>query len=89
MTRRAGCTGFTGRRAFPPQAWLHRSRNYVILAVAVSIGAFALQLILGPAAFSYILLYVGAVYWIMAPQLYRHARRIVKSRPAQSQIQPT
>lgn len=67
---------------FLPYAWLHRSRNYVILAVAVSVGAFALQLILGSAAFSYILLYVGAVYWIMAPQLYRHARRIVEVQAA-------
>ncbi|HEX6306280.1 MAG TPA: hypothetical protein VFZ76_18925 [Anaerolineales bacterium] len=47
--------------------------------IAMFQGGVALQLILGSATFSYILLYVGAVYWIMAPQLYRHARRIVET----------
>lgn len=73
---------------FLPYAWLHRSRNYVILAVTVSFGAFVLQLILGSAAFSNILLYVGVVYWIMAPQLYRHARRMVEEQDARRVVQP-
>jgi hypothetical protein len=63
---------------FLPYAWLHRTRLYAILAAAVSLGAFGLQLVLGPAAFHVNLLYVGLVYWLMAPAVYRHATRIVQ-----------
>jgi hypothetical protein len=62
---------------FFPYAWLHRTRNYIILGSAVAIGGFLLQMFLGSAAFSFILLYVGAVYWIASPMLVRHARQIV------------
>lgn len=61
---------------FMPYAWLHRTRLYVVLAVAVAVGAFALQVLLGGDAFQVILLYVGVVYWALAPFVYRHAARL-------------
>jgi hypothetical protein len=62
---------------FLPYAWLHRTRLYAILAAVVALGAFGLQLILGPAAFHVNLLFVGLVYWLLAPAVYRHAAQIV------------
>jgi hypothetical protein len=61
---------------FLPYAWLHRTRLYAVLAVAVAIGSFAIQLILGPPAFQVILLYVGIVYFVLTPLVYRHAARL-------------
>ena len=58
---------------FLPYAWLHRTRLYTALAVAISFGAFGLQLLLGPMAFPINLFYVGLVYWLAAPLIYRHA----------------
>jgi hypothetical protein len=63
---------------FLPYAWLHRTNIYAILGFAVSIGAFALILGLKSAAYAYILVFVGVVYWIGAPLVYRHAKNIVK-----------
>lgn len=63
---------------FLPYAWLHRTRLYAILATVVALGAFGLQLILGPAAFHVILLFVGLVYWLLAPAVYRHAAQIAQ-----------
>ena len=63
---------------FLPYAWLHRTRIYTAFAFAVAVGAFALQLGLGSAAFSVILLYVGLVYWITTPFVYQHARRLAR-----------
>lgn len=63
---------------FLPYAWLHRTRLYAVLGVAIAIGAFVLQVLLRSAAFPYILLYVAAVYWLMAPLVFRHAKRIVQ-----------
>ncbi len=63
---------------FLPYAWLHRTRIYSVFAFAVSIGSFAIVLALGmSASFSYILIFVAAVYWITTPLVYRHARRMV------------
>jgi hypothetical protein len=67
-----------GGTHFLPYAWLHRTRIYIAFAIAVSIGAFVIQLLLGSTAFSFILLYVAIVYWITAPLVYRHAARLVK-----------
>jgi hypothetical protein len=58
---------------FLPYAWLHRTRLYLILGIAISAGAFGLQLALRSAAFPYVLLYMSAVYWLMAPLVYRCA----------------
>lgn len=62
---------------FFPYAWLHRTRAYLALGGTISIGAFILQVLLGSAAFSVILTFVGLVYGIAAPYLYRHAARLV------------
>ena len=64
---------------FLPYAWLHRTRWYTVLGVAVSLGAFGLQLVLGAAAFHINLLYVGVVYWAIAPAVYRHAARFARA----------
>ena len=58
---------------FLPYAWLHRTKLYTALAVAISFGAFGVQLLLGPVAFHVILFYVGVIYWLAAPFVYRHA----------------
>jgi len=71
---------------FFPYAWLHRTQNYIYLACAVSIGGFVIQLLLGAAAFSYILLYVGVVYWMAAPFLYRHAARLVSGQTSKPDL---
>lgn len=64
---------------FFPYAWLHRTRLYIILGAVLSLGAFAIQIVLASNAFSYILLFVAAVYWITAPLVYRHAARMAKA----------
>lgn len=63
---------------FLPYAWLHRTRIYTAFAFSVAIGAFALQLGLGSAAFSVILLFVAAVYLATTPFVYRHATRLAR-----------
>ena len=67
---------------FLPYAWLHRTRIYAALAVAVAVGAFVIQLVLVTQAFSYILLYMAMVYWIATPWVYKHAARLVSEAPA-------
>lgn len=76
-----------GGMHFLPYAWLHRTRIYIILGITVSIGAFILQIVLRSAAFSYILLYVSAVYWITAPLVYRHATRLVGGEVSLKQVE--
>jgi hypothetical protein len=63
---------------FLPYAWLHRTRIYTFLGIALSLGAFAIQAVLEQNAFTYILLFVAAAYIISAPLVYRHAARLVK-----------
>lgn len=63
---------------FLPYAWLHRTRLYLVLGAAVSVGAFAIQVALRSAAFPYVLLYIALVYWLMAPLVYRRAAQLVK-----------
>lgn len=60
---------------FLPYAWLHHTRWYAVLGIAVSLGAFGLQLVLGATAFHINLLYMGVVYWVVAPAVYRRAAR--------------
>lgn len=64
---------------FLPYAWLHRTQYYAVLGIAVSLGAFGLQLVLGTTAFHINLLYVGIVYWVVAPAVYRHAKQLAKT----------
>ena len=61
---------------FLPYAWLHRTQWYAVLGIAVALGAFGLQLVLGATAFHINLLYVGVVYWLAAPAVYRHAKQL-------------
>jgi hypothetical protein len=61
---------------FLPYAWLQRTNVYLWLAIAVSIGALALQMILGAQAFSFILIYMTACYWVAAPLVRRAALRL-------------
>lgn len=62
---------------FLPYAWLHRTNIYAILGFVVAFGAFALVWVLKSEAYAYILLFVGVVYLIAAPLVYRHAKNIV------------
>lgn len=62
---------------FLPYAWLHRSRVYIFLAVTIALGAFMLQFFLGPPAFHWILFFVGVVYLVAAPLVYRQAAELV------------
>jgi hypothetical protein len=71
-----------GGAHFLPYAWLHRTPLYSILGVAISIGAFALTLMLKKDALPYVLIYMTALYWITAPLLVRHARRVVQASPS-------
>lgn len=66
-----------GGMHFLPYAWLHRTRLYIILAAIISLGSFILILVLQTKAYSYILIFVGIIYWIAAPLVYRHAKKIV------------
>ena len=62
---------------FLPYAWLHRTRIYIYFAIAVSVGAFAIQVWLAKNAFSYILLYMAVVYLITMPFVYRNAKKLI------------
>ena len=61
---------------FLPYAWLQRTNVYVWLAVAVSVGAMALQIALGANAFPFILLWMSTCYAIGARLVYQAARRL-------------
>jgi hypothetical protein len=67
---------------FLPYAWLHRMRLYSIFAFTIAMGAFAIQVALGSNGFSYVLLFVGLVYWIAAPLVLRSAAKLVKEDTA-------
>jgi hypothetical protein len=62
---------------FLPYAWLQRNRVYVYLAVAVSVGAYVIQVILPARESTVILLYVALLYWAGAILVYRKAARLV------------
>lgn len=61
---------------FLPYSWLHRTHIYTGLAALISLGSFALVLVLQAQAFHYILLFVGLIYLAGAPLVYRHAAAI-------------
>lgn len=64
---------------FLPYAWLQRTPVYVALGVAVSLGALAIQIALGSAAFPVVLFYMTACYWVAAPLVLRRAAALVRS----------
>jgi hypothetical protein len=45
----------------------------------MALGAFALQIFLGSGAYTVILFFIAAAYWITSPPVYRHANRLIKS----------
>lgn len=71
-----------GGMHFMPYAWLHRTRLYIFLAAVLALGAFAIQLVLQAAAFSFILLFIAIVYGIAAPLVYRRAKQLVSGANA-------
>ena len=62
---------------FLPYAWLQRSHVYIYLAVAVSVGAYVIQVILPANEFTVILCYVALLYWVGAILVYRKAAQFV------------
>ena len=64
---------------FLPYAWLQRTNVYVGLAIAVSVGAMALQIALGAGAFPFILLWMSACYWVGAVLVYRAAKDLTRT----------
>jgi len=71
-----------GGMHFLPYAWLQRTRAYIFLGAAVSVGAFQIQMLLPGMAFSLILFYVAAVYGVSAVVVYREARRLMAADKA-------
>lgn len=71
-----------GGMHFMPYAWLHRTRVYIYLAAVVALGAFGVQLALQTRAFAFILFFVAIVYWISAPFVYRHTKKLVREASA-------
>jgi hypothetical protein len=65
---------------FVPYAWLQRTRAYVVLAVAVSIGSLALTLALKRGAFSWVCLWMSFCYIIAAFVVRAAAARHVARR---------
>jgi hypothetical protein len=63
---------------FLPYAWLQRTRAYVVLGVAVAVGAYAIQIALRAEAFPWILLYMTACYAVAAPVVYQRSRALTR-----------
>lgn len=68
--------GFGGAH-FLPYAWLHRTRLYLFMGTLVALGAFLVLFFLDAYVFQVTLLFIGVVYAISAPLVYRHAKAIV------------
>jgi hypothetical protein len=51
---------------FLPYAWLHRTRLYIVLGVAISMGSLLLTAVVGTAAFPYVPLFWSACLWAAA-----------------------
>ena len=66
-----------GEMHFLPYTWLHRTRLYTFLAVAVAIGAFTLVLSLQTSAYNIIPLYVGIAYLVIAPLVLRQSQELL------------
>ena len=65
-----------GAAHFLPYAWLQRTHLYTFLGVAVAVGSLAITIVLRREAFPWVLFFLTAIYWSVAPFLMRHARRI-------------
>ena len=62
---------------FLPNAWLQRSHIHACLAVAVSVGAYVIQVILPANKFAVIQSCVALLYWAGAILVHRKAPRLV------------
>jgi hypothetical protein len=78
----AGAFAAIGGGHFLPYAWLQRSRTYLWLGIAVSVGSYALTMTLEQASFPWVLFYVAACYWVCAPLVYRRAQALGHQRLA-------
>jgi hypothetical protein len=63
-----------GAAHFLPYTWLQRTRLYIVLALAASIGPFALTIALKGAAAPWVLLYLAGAYIAIAALVYRRVR---------------
>lgn len=61
---------------FLPYAWLQRTRIYTVLGVVVAVGALAIALTLQRESFAWVLGFMTLSYWVAAPMLIAHARRV-------------
>jgi Family of unknown function (DUF7010) len=75
----AGAFAAIGGGHFLPYAWLQRSKTYMWLGIAVSVGSYILTLALQRHSFPWVLLYVAACYWVAAPLVYRRAHTLTQS----------
>jgi uncharacterized protein DUF7010 len=78
----AGAFAAIGGGHFLPYAWLQRSRTYMWLGLAVSLGSYVLTLALQEQSFAWVLFYVAACYWTATPLVYRRAHALVQARLA-------
>ena len=62
---------------FLPNAWLQRGHIHACLAVAVSVGAYVIQVILTANKYTVILFCVALLYWAGAILVHRKAPRLV------------
>lgn len=76
-----------GGMHFIPYAWLHRTRIYLGLGGILALGSFFLLLQLQSAAFIPTLVFIGVLYWLAAPLVYRHAAKITRPQPVQAAAQ--
>jgi hypothetical protein len=60
-----------GAAHFFPYAWLHRTPVYIVVGVAISVGSFAITLLLQEQAFAPVLVFISACYWISATLIVR------------------
>lgn len=65
---------------FLPYVWLQRSKAYLSLGLTLSLGSFALQVLLGGGAFTYILLLVSVSYWVAAFKIYQDAKKLLAAK---------
>lgn len=66
---------------FLPYSWLHRTRVYLVLAVAVSLGSWALALTVGNSPHRVVLVWWALCYVLGAAALVRiHRHRVSRER---------
>lgn len=68
--------GAIGAAHFLPYMWLQRSQWYLILAIAASVGPFALVVVLKGAAAPWTLMFLSGAYVATAVMIRRHAREL-------------